>query len=66
MGLEENLKVIDAATKALNDRDLDRVETLLLNSVVKRDPQNPQGIKGAKTIRASLEPFLKAFPTSGW
>ena len=62
MSVEENLRVIEAAQKALNDRDLDRFETLHLNSVVQRDPQNPQGIKGPKAIRASLTPFLKAFP----
>jgi len=62
MSVEENLRVLEAATKALNDRDLDRFESLHLNSVVQRDPQNPQGIKGVKAIRAGLEPFLKAFP----
>src|SRR3989475_8544174 len=62
MSVEENLRTIDAATKALNDRDLDTFESLHLNSVLQRDPQNPDGIKGPKAIRASLEPFLKAFP----
>ena len=62
MSVEENLKVLEASMKALNDRDLDRFETMHLNSVIQRDPQNPQGIKGVKAIRASLEPFLKAFP----
>ena len=62
MSVEENLKVLDASTKALNDRDLDRFESLHLNSVIQRDPQHPEGIKGVKAIRAGLEPFLKAFP----
>src|SRR5439155_15461983 len=51
MSVEENLRVIEAAQKALNDRDLDRFETLHLNSVVQRDPQNPQGIKGRSEER---------------
>ena len=62
MSVEENLKVTEAAMKALNDHDLDRFESLHLNSVIQRDPQNPEGIKGVKAIRAGLEPFLKAFP----
>src|SRR5438132_10612157 len=62
MSVEENLRVLEASTKALNDRDLDRFETFHLTSVLQRDPQNPQGIKGPKAIRASLEPFMKAFP----
>src|SRR2546430_17271854 len=62
MSVEENLRVMEKSAKALKDRDLDTFESLHLNSVVQRDPQNPQGIKGPKAIRASLGPFLKAFP----
>src|SRR3989442_4540204 len=62
MSVEENLKVTEAAMKALNDHDLDRFESLHLNSVIQRDPQHPEGIKGPKAIRAGLEPFLKALP----
>ncbi len=62
MSVEENLKVVDAAAKAVNDHDLDQLESLHLNSVIQRDPQHPEGIKGVKAIRAGLEPFLKAFP----
>lgn len=62
MSVEENLRVIDAANQALNDRDLDRFEGYHLNSVIQRDPFNPEPTKGPKAIRASLEPFLKAFP----
>ncbi len=62
MSVEENLKVVDASTKALNDHDLDRLGTFQLNSVIQRDPQHPEGIKGPKAIRAGFEPFLKAFP----
>jgi len=62
MSVEENLKVIETATKALNDRDFDRYESLHLNSVLQRGPQNPEGIKGIKAIRASLDPLFEAFP----
>ena len=62
MSVEEDLKVLDASTRALNDHDLERFESLHLNSVIQRDPQHPEGIKGVKAIRAGLEPFLKAFP----
>ncbi len=62
MSVEENLKVDDATTKALNDHDLDRLESLHLSSVIQRDPVNPEGIKGPKAIRAGIEPFFKAFP----
>ena len=41
MSVEENLKVVDASTKAANDHDLDRFESFHLNSVIQRDPANP-------------------------
>src|SRR5712664_194176 len=62
MSVEENLRVMDAATKALNDHDLDRFEAFHLESVIQRDPVNAAPIKGRTAIRASLEPFVKAFP----
>src|SRR2546428_12229175 len=62
MSVEENLKVTEAAMKALNDHDLDRFESLHLNSVIQRDPQHPEGIKGPKAIRAGLKTFLNALP----
>jgi steroid delta-isomerase-like uncharacterized protein len=64
VSVEENLRVAEAAAKALNDRDLDRFESLHLNSVIQRDPMNAEPIKGVKAIRAGIEPFLKAFPDS--
>src|SRR5947208_14910341 len=51
MSVEENLRVIEAAQKALNDRDLDRFETLHLHSVVAPDPRKPHGLKVQKANR---------------
>lgn len=62
MSVEENLRVADEATKALSDGDLDRFESYHLESVIGRDPLHPEPLKGRKAIRASVEPFSKAFP----
>jgi predicted ester cyclase len=62
MSVEDNLRVYDAVTKALNEHDLDRFENFHLESVIQRDPTNAEPIKGRKAIRAGLEPFVKAFP----
>lgn len=62
MSVEDNLRVVDAVTKAVNDHDLDRFETFLLESVIQRDPFNVEPRKGRKALRAGLEPFFKAFP----
>lgn len=60
--VEENLRVREAGNKALNDHDLDRFLSLHLESVIVRDPQHPEPVKGREAIRAGLEPMLRAFP----
>ena len=62
MSVEDNLRVVDAATKAMNDHDLDRFETFHLESVILRDPFNVEPLKGRKALRATAEAFVKAFP----
>ncbi len=62
MSVEENLRVAEAATKAINDHDVERFLGLHLESVIQRDPQNAEPIKGREAIRAGIEPFFKAFP----
>jgi steroid delta-isomerase-like uncharacterized protein len=62
MTVEENLRLLTAATKAMNDRDVDRFLSFHLESVIQKDPQHPQGVKGREAIRAGLEPMLRAFP----
>ncbi len=62
MTVEENLRLVTAVTKALNDHDVDRFLSLHLESVIQRDPQHPEGIKGREAIRAGIEPMRRAFP----
>jgi predicted ester cyclase len=62
MTVEENLRLLTAVTKTLDDHDLDRFLSLHLESVIQRDPQHPEGIKGREAIRAGIEPMLRAFP----
>ena|SRR5438128_857038 len=62
MSVEDNLRLADASNKALNDHDVERFLSLHLESVIQRDPQNPEPIKGREAIRAGLERTLRAFP----
>ncbi len=62
MSVEDNLRLADASTKALNDHDVERFLSLHLVSVIQRDPQNAEPTKGREAIRAGLEPLLRAFP----
>src|SRR5947208_16632285 len=51
MSVEENLRGIEAAQKALNHPDLDPFETDHLNSGPPLDPRIPQRIKGTTATR---------------
>ncbi len=62
MSVEENLRLVAAATKALNDQDVDGFLSHHLESVIQRDPQHVEPIKGREAIRAGIEPMLRAFP----
>jgi steroid delta-isomerase-like uncharacterized protein len=62
MSVEENIRVADAANKALNDHDVEAFLSLHLESVIQRDPQNREPTKGREAIRAGLEPMIQAFP----
>ncbi len=62
MSVEENLRLSKAGNKALNDHDVDRFLSLHLESVIQRDPQNPEGVKGRQAVRAGIEPMFRAFP----
>jgi steroid delta-isomerase-like uncharacterized protein len=62
MSVADNIRLLDAGNKALNDHDVERFLSLHLPSVIQRDPQNTEPTKGREAIRAGLEPMIQAFP----
>ncbi len=60
--VEENLRLLDEATAALNAHDWDRFAGLHVESVIQRDPANPEGLKGRAAIREQTQIFDTAFP----
>src|SRR3989475_1129956 len=62
MSVAENIRLLDAGNKALNDHDVERFLSLHLPSVIQRDPQNVEPTKGREAVRAGLEPMIQAFP----
>ena len=46
MSVEENIRLSQAANKALNDHDVERFVNLHLESVISTDPQNTEPVKG--------------------
>lgn len=62
MSVEENLRLIDEAITAFEAHDLDRLDRLNANSIIWRDPGNPEGIKGRAAVREFNQSFGVAFP----
>src|SRR3989442_4467341 len=62
MSVADNIRLLDAGNKALNDHDVERFLSLHLPSVIQRDPQNVEPTKGREAVRAGLEPMIQAFP----
>lgn len=62
MSVADNIRVVDAGNKALNDHDVDAFLELHLPSIIQSDPQNVEPTKGREAIRAGLEPMIRAFP----
>src|SRR2546427_2541504 len=62
MSVADNIRLLEAGNKALNDHDVERFLSLHLPSVIQRDPQNVEPAKGREAVRAGLEPMIQAFP----
>ncbi len=62
MTVEENLRIAEATTKALNDHDLDRFLSYHAESALERYPTTPEPVRGRDAIRPGLERLLTAFP----
>ena len=62
MGLEENLRIVDAQAEAFNARDLGRCLDYYAESIVRHGPGLTEPIKGRAALRDLVETFLTAFP----
>ncbi len=62
MSVEENLRVLEATTKALNDHDVDRFLSFHHESAVERYPSSPEPVRGPDAVRPGLERLIRAFP----
>ncbi len=62
MSVEENLRLVDAATDAVNAHDLDRFVKLHAESILQYSPLLTEPSKGRAALHESSEGILKAFP----
>ncbi|MFQ5950897.1 MAG: ester cyclase [Candidatus Geothermarchaeales archaeon] len=64
MSVEENIRVIDTLIEALNNRELDRWESLHSKPVIWHGPEFSKPLRGRDVLRKILEVPLTAFPDS--
>src|SRR3972149_7340132 len=62
MSVEENIKLINMGTKAINDHDFEALEKLYAADAVAIMPESPEPIKGSKEIAALGRQYLESFP----
>ena len=62
MSVEENIKLINVGTKAINDHDFEALEKLYAADAVAITPESPEPIKGSKEIAAISRQYLESFP----
>ncbi len=62
MSVEENLRVVEATTKALNDHDVDRFLSFHHATAIERYPSTPDPVRGPDAVRPGLERLIRAFP----
>ena len=62
MGVEENLKVVQAWERAFNARDWDRALAGYAESIVLHAPGLPEPLKGREAVKGWISGFVDAFP----
>jgi predicted ester cyclase len=66
MTVEQNLRMVDAALEAVNDRDWDHLYGLHMDNVVMSYPDLPDPVKGRDAVNARTRAWAEAFPDLSW
>lgn len=62
MSVTENLKTVDMALEAINQRDWKHFASLHAEALVQYSPDRIEPIKGREAVREYLESYVAAFP----
>jgi predicted ester cyclase len=62
MSVEENLKIIESADEAFNNKDWDAFNDRHTESVISYSPMTPEPTTGIDSHRKSVKTLLSAFP----
>src|SRR2546427_9999119 len=66
MTVEQNLRMIDAAFEAINERNWDHLWGLHVDSIVMSSPDLPEPAKGREAVQERLQDWGEALPDLSW
>src|SRR5256712_3274863 len=66
MTVEQNLRMIDAAFEAINERNWDHLWGLHVDNIVMSSPDLPEPAKGREAVQERLQSWGEALPDLSW
>lgn len=66
MSVEHNLRMVEAAFEAINDRDWDHLWGLHMDNIVMSVPDLPDPLKGREAVQGRLQAWAEALPDLSW
>ncbi|HYU07211.1 MAG TPA: ester cyclase [Thermoplasmata archaeon] len=66
MTVEQNLRMVEAAFEAINERDWDHLWGLHVDNIVMSVPDLPDPLKGREAVQGRLQAWAEALPDLSW
>jgi len=66
MTVEQNLRMVDAAFEAINERNWDHLWGLHVDNIVMSSPDLPEPVKGREAVQERLQAWGEALPDLSW
>src|SRR5437867_1877734 len=66
MTVEQNLRMVDAAFEAINERNWDHLWGLHVDNIVMSSPDLPEPVRGREAVQERLQSWGEALPDLSW
>ena len=66
MTVEQNLRMVDAAFEAINERNWDHLWGLHVDNIVMSSPDLPEPVRGREAVQERLQAWGEALPDLSW
>ncbi len=66
MTVEQNLRMVEAAFEAINERDWDHLWGLHVDNIIMSVPDLPDPLKGREAVQGRLQAWAEALPDLSW